>query len=480
MVCIIKTILLTYGFPVKQFFFLNLKVIFALLYFRTDSRQALYLLRSELYICKMNRPRQRTKRRRKLEFLDEILDLAEKNGDVDVFAHGEIPQNVKNYNYYESVDRKEQPKSDLGASVVDSHIGKFSEGDIAINANTVEDAGSEHRKNVQIFLNMFGLASFTSLRVSGNKGGSPTADTRTVDSEIKTTKDIMADFDDLEIIEIDVGGNSGESLVTSACPPNSRFHDIKGHDIDIELRSEDIKRHEIYNSLMEISHHEVGEEESMEIDDVETGDNVIAHDNVESDNIEDYNDHTTDDDSDDDSDDSDGSDNANDDSDDTSDEDDENDLDMSSLRGKFDAVRADETNLEDGGDLENGENDDYDNIPANKHYGGKTRHSGIEERIRREIEEIERKMTLLKQKKHRKRKRYTKCKHSGNLPESHPKINIKPIKRSKRLAEPIRLAVLKRHTLRNAWAGCRWSCCGKDCWSRWKWVNMKRVLSDYW
>ena len=119
---------------------------------------------------------------------------------------------------------------------------------------------------------------------------------------------------------------------------------------------------------------------------------------------------------------------------------------------------------------------------SNKHYRKRQR-KDIERKIKRHIEEIERKMAILKYKEQRKRKRLTKCKKAGTVStvdEPLPRINIHPIKRSKRLAQPLRCAVLKRHTLKNAWRGCRGSCCGKGCWSRWAWVNLKRVISEYW
>ena len=121
---------------------------------------------------------------------------------------------------------------------------------------------------------------------------------------------------------------------------------------------------------------------------------------------------------------------------------------------------------------------------SSKRHHNKRYHKDIERRIKRHIEEIEHKMAILKSKEQKKRKRSTKCKKSTTKKTEHceplPKMKIHPIKRTKRLAQPIRCAVLKRHTLKNALRGWKGSCCGKGCWSRWAWVNMKRVLSDYW
>ena len=58
-------------------------------------------------------------------------------------------------------------------------------------------------------------------------------------------------------------------------------------------------------------------------------------------------------------------------------------------------------------------------------------------------------------------------------------VNIHPIRRRRRTAQPIRNALLVRSSMKKAWKGALGSCCGKGCWATWQWMNMKRVMNDY-
>ena len=89
-----------------------------------------------------------------------------------------------------------------------------------------------------------------------------------------------------------------------------------------------------------------------------------------------------------------------------------------------------------------------------------------------------------KQQRLRRRRKYQLRKYDNANMDDHdqwlpPYVNICPIRRSKRCAQPIRNALLVRTAMRKACKGVLGSCCGKGCWATWKWVNLKRVISDY-
>lgn len=112
--------------------------------------------------------------------------------------------------------------------------------------------------------------------------------------------------------------------------------------------------------------------------------------------------------------------------------------------------------------------------------------SCIEEEIRQKYAELN---AILKQihsrRTDQKRRRKAKAKKnevngelgSDQLVPSY--VNICPIRRRKRSAQPIRNALLVRTAMCKAWKGMLGSCCGKGCWATWKWVNLRRVISDY-
>lgn len=110
----------------------------------------------------------------------------------------------------------------------------------------------------------------------------------------------------------------------------------------------------------------------------------------------------------------------------------------------------------------------------------------IEQEIQDKYAEIDVLICKIKAKRQRSRRRrkYQLRKYDNiNMDDSEewlsPYVNICPIKRSKRCAQPIRNAVLVRSAMRKACKGLLGSCCGKGCWASWKWVNLRGVISDY-
>ncbi|XP_045214097.2 uncharacterized protein LOC123564516 [Mercenaria mercenaria] len=112
--------------------------------------------------------------------------------------------------------------------------------------------------------------------------------------------------------------------------------------------------------------------------------------------------------------------------------------------------------------------------------------STIEQEIQEKYAEIDVLLGKLNAKRQRskRRRKYHLRKYdslcsgeSGQWTSSY--VNICPIKRNKRCAQPIRDALLVRSAMRKTWKGLLGSCCGKGCWASWKWVSLRCVISDY-
>lgn len=109
----------------------------------------------------------------------------------------------------------------------------------------------------------------------------------------------------------------------------------------------------------------------------------------------------------------------------------------------------------------------------------------IEEEIKRKYKELDELLEQINDAKRlrRRRRKYQLRKYDKNGDGSDDwgpsYVNIQPIKRRKRSAQPIRNAVLMRSAMKNACKGILGSCCGKGCWAKWQWVNLGHVISDY-
>lgn len=110
----------------------------------------------------------------------------------------------------------------------------------------------------------------------------------------------------------------------------------------------------------------------------------------------------------------------------------------------------------------------------------------IEEKIKSKYQEIKELTSQLRTAKRSRRlhRKYSLRKHDKDLIcdddcDTQHYVNICPIKRRRRSAQPIRNAVLIRSTIKKTWKGVLGSCCGQGCWAKWQWVDLNIVMSDY-
>ena len=106
----------------------------------------------------------------------------------------------------------------------------------------------------------------------------------------------------------------------------------------------------------------------------------------------------------------------------------------------------------------------------------------IEEEIKRKFAELEELMDKIQNVQyHKRRRRHSKRRHNSGYDVNSVSsfVNIIPTERERRLAKPIRNALLIRSAMKKAWKGSLASCCGMGCWAHWKWVNLRHVMSDY-
>ena len=419
----------------------------------------------------MNRRYSTSRRKRKLDFLEQILELPDESDSSDVYAEGDTIENAKG-----EVDNLEAGPSDFEELIASIEDEILNEGIIEVNVDKDGNNNEIYDKDVKFYLDIFGLKQFSSTDASAVRSDtqmSPSTDTDDKVNLENTPECHMEDdfvTDDWDIIEIDVFGTSENK--ESDCAESSELGEINinsdGEEfmeidtsVDHDRRNDRIDNDSKSNSGKNFDADD-GNDKDNNYDHLEVG--VIDNDDGDDDIDADIKDSDDDDEDDDDK------------SDDDSDEDDEygNRQDECVAKVTCERYRKTKCVYKEENECEN-ITIDAKRIKERSKY----RRTDMEERIRKHIEEIERKITVLKHKGERKRKRCTQCKHSSHEPNLQPSLNIEPIQRSKRLAEPIRHAILKRHALRSAWAGFNGSCCGKGCWSKWKWVNIKRVLSDY-
>ena len=435
----------------------------------------------------MNRRYSTSRRKRKLHFLEQILEEPDENISADVHAIGDTNANNKCKRNEEDDNFEEGPSDfkEWKAKFDKEILGE--EGNEA-NGDTDENKNDMHDKDVKFYLDMFGLKHFSvddgSAASTNNKATSIPEDDDTVNKENKKEchMDDTSLTDDWDIIEIDVFGTSESKDNDRAESSDLDEFDLNGGkeeymeiDTSMDYDCHENDKMTKPNFINILDSPEVNGSKNL-FDDWNV-DDISEDNNDDTEGCDEDSDEKSDDeDSDDDDEDSNDDCNSDDESDDGDSLDDEDDT-YVTHQDEYIANITDENYREtEGLDEEQNSQTDAECIKERS----KRRHKDVEDRIKKHIEEIERQMKVLKRKGQRKRKRCTYCKHSKDDLDFQPQLSIKPIERSKRLAEPIRHAILKRHALRSAWAGFKGSCCGKGCWSRWKWVNIKRVLSDYW
>ena len=110
----------------------------------------------------------------------------------------------------------------------------------------------------------------------------------------------------------------------------------------------------------------------------------------------------------------------------------------------------------------------------------------IEEEIRQKYAEIDNLLQQINEAKQTRRRRrkyqlrkYDAQKYTDGDEWTPSYVNINPIKRQKRPAQPIIKALLTRTAMKAAWNGVLGSCCGRGCWATWKWINLRNVMADY-
>lgn len=110
----------------------------------------------------------------------------------------------------------------------------------------------------------------------------------------------------------------------------------------------------------------------------------------------------------------------------------------------------------------------------------------LQEKIRKKCIELEAMIGTTNAKKHRNKRRrnyqlrkYDNTEMCGSDELMPRYVNVRSIIRTRRSAQPIREALLVRTAMNKAWKGLLGSCCGKGCWATWKWINLRRVISDY-
>ena len=440
----------------------------------------------------MNRRYSTLRRKRQLHFLEQILEETHETTSPNTHAAGDTTGNDKGHNN-DNIDKVEgeissdfeewKARFDKDIQGEDRHDG---------NGDNNENKNDIHDRDVRFYLDMFGLKQFTvddsseAITEAEKTTRSENDDTCNLNDNKEYGMDDESLADDWDIIEIDVFGasESPEKVTidrTELDDLDRNFEEEESMAIDIYTDDISLENDQIRDTREHTSNRiltEIKFSERETIVDHHRGDKIDDHIVVDDDGEEEGDDENDcGQDSDDDSDDNYSDDEYNECEDDDSDSDSDTDSD-----GNYDCHQDDDiildANRRDTARVDEGQN--YKTDAERIKEKSKQRHKDVEKRIRRHIEEIEHKMKVLKRKERRKRKRCTYCRHSGDIADFQPQLNIKPIQRSKRLAEPIRHAILKRHALRSAWAGFKGSCCGKGCWSRWKWVNIKRVLSDYW
>ena len=398
----------------------------------------------------MNRRLQKSDRRRKLEFIHETLGAPETSDGAykNTLVLAEFRQAGYNFstpirlgNDIDSSETKNSRTEEIQFDFDRVNI-------VNAGLNKTGRDNASFKEDFKMYENMFGLSPFSSLSVSDD------TDELQTDSETVINKyESLMEDSTIESSDAKIETNVTSGLESTNSNPISRHH-------------------RLYYKPVEQS---FSGDESMEVDD-----NRDVNDNGDEDKKEcDIDDDDDDDCDDDDSDNNSDDDGDDDDSDDSDGEDDDNNWlcpeeFADKIDTKIDKVCGDE---HDGACKATKQ---HSNSYSSLKFRRKDRHKDIEAHIKKHIMEIQRKMALLKQRENKKRKRYTKCINSNTANSPVKQLQIQPIKRSKRLAEPIRCAILKRRALRNAWQGCRGSCCGKGCWAKWGWVNIKRVLSDYW
>ena len=438
----------------------------------------------------MNRRYSTSRRKRKLHFLERILEEPDENISADVHAIGDTiainkcKGNEEDDNFEGGPADFEEWKAKFDKEILGEE-GNEANGD----RDTEENNNDIHDKDVKFYLDMFGLKHFSvddgSAASSNNKMTSIPEDDDSVNKENKKECHMndASLTDDWDIIEIDVFGTSDSKDSNRAAASDLDEFDLNGGeeeymeiDTSVDYESRANSRVTKPNSINRSTASEVNGSENLFND--WNVDGISENNNDDTEGCDEDSDEKSDDEGsdDDDEDNDDDDDNSDDESHDGDSEYDEDDT-YVTHQDQYIANITDKNYREtEGLDEEQNSQTDAECIKERS----KRRHKDVEERIKKHIEEIERQMKVLKRKGQRKRKRCTYCKHSRDDLDFQPQLSIKPIERSKRLAEPIRHAILKRHALRSAWAGFKGSCCGKGCWSRWKWVNIKRVLSDYW
>ena len=107
----------------------------------------------------------------------------------------------------------------------------------------------------------------------------------------------------------------------------------------------------------------------------------------------------------------------------------------------------------------------------------------IEAEIRRKCNEIIKLKDQIRagrlQRKNYQLRKYDIDLKGGSACDNPYYINVYPIKRKKRSAQPIRNALLIRLAMLKMCKGMLGSCCGRGCWASWDWVDLKKVMSDY-